>query len=489
MKKGFTLVEVLGAIIILGIISTIVFVSVDASIKNSRHKTCLSQEKIIIEAAKTWSIDNPSSLPTGTKKNAKIKISELKSQGYLDDNLKNPLTTNQYNMDSFVKISTSSGNDYAYSVIYVNENDCEGNPNSAVDEIGPLFTSGPDFQEKMTDYKLSVTSIEVVDNIPDGITGIDVSEYNDGSVMAWIDNNKLYIGGNGGVIANENSSSLFKDFKNVTSIDVTNLDTTKVTSMASMFRDCTSLTSLDLSGYDTSNVTTMNGMFNTCENLESLDLNSFDTSKVTSMDSMFEKCYSLTGLDLSSFNTSNVTNMTEMFRECKSLTAIDLSNFNTSKVTTIRLMFNACNKLTSLDLSSFDTSNVTEMYGVFHMDLNDPPLLSEIIFGKKWDTSKVETMSHMFAYNTSLTTLDLSRFNTLNVTNMTSMFNGNSNLKTIYASKKFITTNVTESNEMFFNDTKLVGGNNTPFTSMYKDKTYARIDKAGTPGYFTEKTN
>ncbi len=60
-----------------------------------------------------------------------------------------------------------------------------------------------------------------------------------------------------------------------------------------MFGSCTSLTSLDLSNFNTSNVTNMNGMFGSCTSLTSLDLSNFDTSKVTSMINMFNGCTSL----------------------------------------------------------------------------------------------------------------------------------------------------------------------------------------------------
>jgi hypothetical protein len=41
--------------------------------------------------------------------------------------------------------------------------------------------------------------------------------------------------------------------------------------------------------------------------------------------------------------------------------------------------------------------------------------------------------------------------------------------------------------DMFYGCTKLKGGNNTAYNSSYKDKTYARVDKVGQPGYFTAK--
>ena len=70
---------------------------------------------------------------------------------------------------------------------------------------------------------------------------------------------------------------------------------------------------------------------------------------------------------------------------------------------------------------------------------------------------------------------------------MMHMFQQMPNLTTIYVSDKFTTNAVTNSTNMFYNSNKLVGGNNTTYNSSYIDKTYARIDKEGSPGYFTYK--
>ena len=64
-------------------------------------------------------------------------------------------------------------------------------------------------------------------------------------------------------------------------------DYTAITSTSNMFYGCSSLTSLDLSNFNTSNVMNMNGMFNGCSGLTSLDLSNFDTSNVLFMNYMF----------------------------------------------------------------------------------------------------------------------------------------------------------------------------------------------------------
>ena len=123
----------------------------------------------------------------------------------------------------------------------------------------------------------------------------------------------------------------------------------KVVNMRYMFADCNSLTSLDVSNWDTSNVTDMNWMFGNCRYLTSLDVSNWDTSNVTSMTYMFYDCNKLTSLDVSNFDTSNVTSMYRMFYNCNKLTSLDVSNWDTSNVTNMYRMFSDCNSLTSLD--------------------------------------------------------------------------------------------------------------------------------------------
>ena len=59
-------------------------------------------------------------------------------------------------------------------------------------------------------------------------------------------------------------------------------------------------------------------------NLSSLDLSNLDTSKVTDMSSMFERCFSLTSLDLGNFNLVSCTNFTNMLYNCSALQTITL---------------------------------------------------------------------------------------------------------------------------------------------------------------------
>ena len=225
------------------------------------------------------------------------------------------------------------------------------------------------------DYQSKITSITTKkDNIvPEtAVESWDISEAGDGSVMAYVENDgtgagtyKLTIGGKGGIIANESMIGYFAGFSEMTSIDLSALDTSKVTDIGGMFENCRGLTSLDVSNFDTSQVTNMSGMFAGCNKLTSLDVSNFDTSQVTDMSGMFSDEFgglmNIEEINISNFDTSKVTNMGGMFYNCNKLTSLDVSNFDTSKVTDMSFMFSGCSSLTSLDVSKFDTSKVTNM--------------------------------------------------------------------------------------------------------------------------------
>ena len=147
-------------------------------------------------------------------------------------------------------------------------------------------------------------------------------------------------------------------------LDLSEFDTSQVTSMYEAFYDCNKLEEINLTNVDTSNVTDMTLMFYNCKSLTSLDVSNFDTSKVTNMDGMFSMCSGLTSLDVSNFDTSNVTLFERMFYGCNNLTSLDISNFDTSKLIGLSDMFGGCNRLSDLYLN-FNISNITYSLGSF----------------------------------------------------------------------------------------------------------------------------
>ena len=331
----------------------------------------------------------------------------------------------------------------------------------------------------------NITTLKVVNNldIPEGATVVDVSKNSDNTIKMWYNeadangNYDITIGSNNTIYANPSSFELFSNLTNVTSIDLSNMDTSGVINMSNMFSDNTSLTNITFGdNFNTANVINMSGMFKNCTILKTIDLSSFDTSNATLMGSMFMNCQGLQNLDLKSFNTSNVTTMLYMFYNCSSLTSLDLSSFNTSNVERMDAMFYNCSSLTSLDLSNFDTSKITDMTYMF----NRCKSLTSINLSS-FDTSNVSSLYDTFAGLTSLKVLDLSSFDTSKVTNMGRMFLNSNNLVTIYVSDLWNISNVTAASRMFEGCTSLKGA--VPYDSSKTDASMANY----TNGYLTKK--
>ena len=138
-------------------------------------------------------------------------------------------------------------------------------------------------------------------------------------------------------------------------------------------------------------------------------------------------------------------------------------------------MFNNCSSLTSLDVTHFNTANVTNMRNMFS---GCSSLTSLDV--THFNTANVMKMNGMFSYSVALTSLYLTNFNTEKVTNMEDMFSGCQALTTIYASSKFVTTQVTKSSGMFNKCEKLKGEEEWK-NDKATDKTYAKIEG----GYFS----
>ena len=175
---------------------------------------------------------------------------------------------------------------------------------------------------------------------------------------------------------------MFSGCNSLKSIDLSNLDSSKVIDMQYMFKDCTSLKSINLFNLDISQLINIEGIFYGCSSLITIDLSNFDTSKVTNMEAMFYGCSSLISIDLSNFDTSKVTDMREMFYGCSSLISIDLSNFDTSKVIFMENMFSECISLISIDISNCDLyysmfSDISSIRYINIYNLKNDKIISE----------------------------------------------------------------------------------------------------------------
>ena len=213
----------------------------------------------------------------------------------------------------------------------------------------------------------SATATIVPDAGYDGMTKVDVdateygtSNYNDGVLAQKAKLTGINITENGTYTKEDGYSNVVVDVKAPIEIDL---------KTGIKFGDST-FSAVPYTLICDSGVTNMEGLFYNCQKLTTLDLSNFDTSNVINMSYMCYNGYSLTTVNLSNFNTSKVTNMRRMFEDCNNLTTVNLSNFNTSNVINMSHMFFSCDKLLNLNLSNFDTSKVTDMTSMFYGSSN-----------------------------------------------------------------------------------------------------------------------
>jgi surface protein len=239
-------------------------------------------------------------------------------------------------------------------------------------------------------------------------------------------------------------------------------------------------------------------MFSDCSNLRTINgINEWDTSNVTNMNMMFSSCRSLESLDLSSFNTSNVESMWGMFSGCENLKELNLSNFEVREDCDTYCMFESCNRLHTLRLDNcnedtirkiiesdwFPTGKAEDYEGtrqIFVKAENVGKLTApngwefvdcetdEIIGGKPVNyekdmfrdnrdieevsvmvTKEHDDLSDMFRGCNNLRTINgIGDWNTSNVKNMNNMFHGCESLEELILSN-WDTSNVEEMQEMF----------------------------------------
>lgn len=330
----------------------------------------------------------------------------------------------------------------------------------------------------------------------------DVSRNGNNSILAYavdLDSNgkyEIHLYQQGGVKANPDSSKLFSNFSNLSTIDVSHLVTDDVLDFEGMFKDDKLLSTIvGLDKLNTSNVLNFNSMFENCKNLTTIDVSNFDTSSATTMSKMFYNATALKSLDVSGFsltgvndisymfaasgqsgfinmnleeikgleswNATNVENMEGVFRKNRKIETLNIGGWNVSSVTNLSYMFDSCENLTSIYLTKWNTSNVTTLEQTF-ANLNN---VSVIEFGSNWNCGNVQNFKGTFKNSSFDDWSFLSRFNVSKGEDFTSTFE-DSNLPSFINVGDWNVSNATTLKYMFKNCVELG-------PTSYNDNTFA----------------
>ncbi len=194
-------------------------------------------------------------------------------------------------------------------------------------------------------------------------------------------------------------------------------DMSHVTKLAGAFAGASSFNQ-NINNWDVSNVTNLDQTFLDAA-VFNQPLNNWNISNVTSLGLTFTGAVAF-NQPLNNWNTSNVTSMHATFgREycgCPGPSSFNqpLNNWNTSKVTDMSWMFNDASAFNQ-NINNWDVSNVTDLSQMFAgaTNFNQPLNL--------WNTAKNTNLVQTFAH-TAFFNQPVGMWNTANVTNMHQTF-------------------------------------------------------------------
>ena len=295
---------------------------------------------------------------------------------------------------------------------------------------------------------LNINTIELVDNYYISFNDLPTEIIVNGKTQTTIGKYVYNLNeGNNYIILKWNYSItncdfMFYNLNYITEVDLSNFDSSKVTSMKKMFFFCHSLESINLTNLNTDIVKDTISMFDGCTSLKSIiDLINFNFSSVNNMNLMFYDCKALTSINININSSSllnaiklfygcinlkkininlyapNVIDLNDMFFKCNQLTSIDLSNSYLPSVLYMANIFQECISLKSVNLSNIINNNCEYIDNMF----NGCFLLESIDFTNFY-TKKIKGMGNLFLNCKSLKLLNLSSFDTSSVTNMGHMF-------------------------------------------------------------------
>ena len=171
-----------------------------------------------------------------------------------------------------------------------------------------------------------------------------------------------------------------------------------------------------------------------------------ETVKTQNSKDMFAFLKGITDADLRGLDFTTVQKFTRMFAECALLENVYLENAVPSD---LEATFANCTSIETIDVSTWNTLNCVNMFNMFS---GCSKLKSANL--SNFDTSNTAIMSYMFLNCSSLEEVNLSNFNTSKTTRLSGIFSACSKL-TVVDISSFNTSNVTNMSMLFWGCTSL----------------------------------
>ena len=115
MKKGFTLIEILAVVVIIGLVSILVIPKITNSLKNKKSDVDTTTNNIVLTAAKNYINNNLNKFDKVDNNIFCLPLTTLTRNGYLDSPVKNVTDDKDITNSKSVKITYNKG--FKYQVV------------------------------------------------------------------------------------------------------------------------------------------------------------------------------------------------------------------------------------------------------------------------------------------------------------------------------------------------------------------------------------
>ena len=174
-KRGFTMVELLATIVIIGILGTVGVVGVTKSIKSAKDRYYVAQNKLFISAAQTYFTDNKSRLPMKSGTFKQVTLETLTNSNYIEKMV--DYNKSEYNKDSYVTVTKLGLNMYSYEGNLIDsKKTVQKYKESGENDAKVTFRiDGTIFSHTVTKYTNSKKTVNINITDTDGIAGYIIS--------------------------------------------------------------------------------------------------------------------------------------------------------------------------------------------------------------------------------------------------------------------------------------------------------------------------
>ena len=252
-SKGFSLVELLAVVVILGIIAAIGVGATSYLVDKTKQEKMESQKNTVTMAAQTYMQNNKNLVPKIIGESTKIKVSDLRLNNYLNEDITD--NNGKSCMEkSYVKVYKLSNTEYAYTTFLY----C-GNDEVPAEDMLPSPVITAKFSDSSGDVKN-----EILNNVSDAYLYIEmkaatddkVEEYKNAGDKIAIDgysftiyihrDGKKYEAYNSGSLSGGNEDKIIinkklKDYIDVTGVTKVSLDVVAINTLGSISSSSTTV--------------------------------------------------------------------------------------------------------------------------------------------------------------------------------------------------------------------------------------------------------